>query len=72
MDEDSFRELWGCAGGVAPNYFISFIFLYWILDLPGGQINDPSMILGDTILFRSSQQLPRLSLGPLKGAVSAQ
>ena len=32
MDEDSFRELWGCAGGVAPNYFISFIFFIgsWI------------------------------------------
>ena len=27
---------------------------------------------GNTILFRSSQQLPRLRLGPLKGAVSAQ
>ena len=27
---------------------------------------------GNTILFRSSQQLPCLSLGPFKGTVSAQ
>ena len=27
---------------------------------------------GNIFLFRSSQQLPRLRLGPLKGAVSAQ
>ena len=28
--------------------------------------------LGNTILFRSSQQVPRLRPSPLKGAVSAQ
>ena len=39
-----------------------------IINLPGGQINDPkSMNRGNTIFFRSSQQLPRLCLGPMKG-----
>ena len=34
--------------------------------MPGGQINDPSSGNG-TFLFHSSQQHPRLHLGPLKG-----
>ena len=43
--------------------FLSVSFLVKkIIDLPGGQINDP--LIGETllILFRSSQQLPRLRL----------
>ena len=35
-----------------------------IIDLPGGQINDPQMV---NTLLPSSQQLPLLCLGPLKG-----
>ena len=46
----------------------SVSFLWKIIDLLGGQINDPSS--GNNILFRSSQQLPRLRLGPLKGFLS--
>ena len=41
--------------GLATNSFFCFLFVK-------GQINDPS--LGNTILFRSSQQLPRLCLEP--------
>ena len=49
--------------------FFSVSFLVKkIIDLPGGQINYTSW--GNTILFRSSQQLPRLRLGPLKGFLS--
>ena len=48
--------------------FFSVSFLWKLIDLPGGQINDPS--LGNTTLFRSSQQLPRLHPGPLKGFLS--
>ena len=36
-----------------------------IIDLPGGEINDP--LLGNTFLFRSSKQFPHLFLRPLKG-----
>ena len=38
--------------------FFLFPFCKKIIDLPGGQINDP--LLGKYFLFRSSQQLPRL------------
>ena len=39
-----------------------------IIDLPGGQIKDPSS--QDTVFCSSSQQLPRLCLGPLNGFLS--
>ena len=48
--------------------FFSVSFLLKIIDLPGGQINDP--LSGKHFLFRSSQQLPRLRLRPLKGFLS--
>ena len=46
----------------------SFLFVKRIIDLPGGQINEPS--LGNIFLFCSSQQLPRLRLGLLKSFLS--
>ena len=49
------------------NFFL-FPFCKKIIDLPGGQINDPSS--GNTILCSSYQQLPCLRLGPLKGFLS--
>ena len=51
-----------CITGLATNSIL-FCFLFC-----GGQINDPSS--GITFLFRSSQQLPRLPLGPSKGFLS--
>ena len=45
-----------------------FLFVKKIIYLPVGQINDPHR--GNTILFHSSQQLPRLRLGPSKGFLS--
>ena len=42
--------------------FFSVSFLWKLIDLLEGQINYPSH-QGNTILFRSSQQLPRLRLG---------
>ena len=46
------------------HFFLRFLFVKTL----GGQINDPSS--GNTILYRSSQQLPRLRLGLLKGFLS--
>ena len=50
--------------------FSLFPFCEKIIDLLGGQINDPC--LENAILIRSSQQLPCLSLEPLKGFLSRQ
>ena len=64
--ETNFCETWfEFWTGLATKFWVSF--LWKIIDL---QINDPW--LGNTILFRSFQQLPRLCLEPLKGVVSAQ
>ena len=52
------RHLQVC--GHCNSILFCFLCVKKIIDLPGGQIND-------TILFRSSQQLPRLDLVPLKG-----
>ena len=43
--------------------FTLFVIWFNIIDLPGGQIID--LLSGNTFLFRCSQQLPRLYLGPL-------
>ena len=48
---------------------IFLCFLFVTNHLPGREISDPH-ISGNAILFRSSQQLPRLRLGPLKGFLS--
>ena len=56
--------------GLSNSIFI-FCFIFFvkkIIDLPGGLINGLSS--GNTFLFRSSQKLPRLLLGPLKGFLS--
>ena len=47
--------------------FFRFPFLKKIIDLPGGLTGRQN-----TILFCSSQQLPRLRLGPLKGFLGWQ
>ena len=54
--------------GLATNIFSVLLFVKKIIDLPGGQINDPHR--GHSILFRSSKQLPRLRLRPSKGFLS--
>ena len=46
--------------------FFSVSFLWKLIDLPGG-FASMTPHRGNTILFRSSQQLPRLRLGPSKG-----
>ena len=53
--------------GLATNSIFSVSLLWKIIDLPGGQTIKNYI---KTILFRSSQQLPRLRLGPLKGFLS--
>ena len=55
----------GCCQQVWPlTQFFSVSFLWKLIDLPGGQISDPS---SNTILFRSSPQPPRLRLRSLLG-----
>ena len=62
-------DLLGTYPGLAPISFFSVSFMTEIIDLSGGQINDPSSGI-HTILFRSSQQLPCVRLGPLNGFLS--
>ena len=50
-------------------FFFLFAFCEKIIYLPRKQINDP-LSRGNIFLFHSSQQLPRLRLGPLKGFLS--
>ena len=49
--------------------FYSVSFSCKIIDLPGGQINDP--LSGKNFLSSASQQLPCLCLRPLKGFLSS-
>ena len=53
-----------------PNYFFCFLFVKKLSVCLEGKSMTPCW--GNTVLFRSYQQLPCPCLGPLKGAVSAQ
>ena len=56
-----------CKPGLATT---SFFFCFLFVKNPGGQINDPSP--GNTVLFRSSQQLPRLASSVASGTTEIQ
>ena len=57
------------SAGLANNSIYFSLLLWKLIDLPWGQISDP--LTGRyCILFHSSQQLPCLSLRPLKGFLS--
>ena len=65
----SFCMTWQLGHQIWPLTIFSVSFLWKIIDLRGGKINDP--LVGEIlVLCSSSQQLPRLRLGPLKGFLS--
>ena len=68
-DPDEEKPEWSDMSGLATNSIIfCFLFVKKSLICLEGKSMTPHR--GNTVLFRSSQQLPRLRLGPLKGFLS--